>query len=149
MKHVKHFEANNKKVDDQLQLFKDLLNENPLSKDHDFYAFIAKESFKETKDGLYKKTLGIENMVRMSPDIQSISAMKGLEMRAMVQHDSHLYHIWLPIEFRDQVEGKGQNLDSWVVELIDKYKMTGSTEEGRRITKDVRQRRTDMNKYNL
>ena len=111
--------------------------------------FIAKDTFKEAKGGLYKKTLEIENMVRMTPDVQSIMASKGLEMRAMVQIDSKLYHIWLPKDIRSMVEGKGTNLESWIVDLIDKYKMRGTTEEGKKIYRNVVDRQKNVVKYNI
>jgi len=148
MKHLKTFEAR-WKPEEQVDLFAELLNENPLSEDNDFYMFIAKDTFKEAKGGLYKKTLEIENMVRMTPDVQSIMASKGLEMRAMVQIDSKLYHIWLPKDIRSMVEGKGTNLESWIVDLIDKYKMRGTTEEGKKIYRNVVDRQKNVVKYNI
>lgn len=148
MKHIKQYE--DKKIDDQVELLDDLLMENPLSKDHDFYLFIAKDIFIETKDGLYKKSTDIENMVRITPDAKSVSAMKGLEMRAMFQHDSHLYHIWLPQELRNDVEGKGTGvIEQWIVDLISKYKQKGGDSQGRQVLKDVIDRRKDIKNFNL
>jgi phage head maturation protease len=152
MKHIKTFETKEdekKKEKYQVELFAELLNENPLNEDHDFYMFIAKESFTEEKGGLYKKTIEIENMVRMTPDIQSIMASKGLEMRARFQHDSYIYHIWLPKELREEVEGKGINLDPWLVELIDKYKMKGGDSHGRQVYNDVVDRKNNISKFNI
>lgn len=153
MKHLKTFEAKEKtdeeKRKEQIELFAELLNENPLNEDHDFYMFIAKDSFTEAKGGLYKKTLEIENMVRMKPDAQSLMASRGLELRAMYQHDSKLYHIWLPKDFRDQVEGKGTNLEPWLIDLIDKYKSKGSDEHGKQVLKDVIDRKKNITKFNI
>jgi hypothetical protein len=148
MKYIKLFED---KDDNDLELLTDLIDENPLSKTHDFYIFIAGDKFEETKNGLYKKNLNIENMVRITPDKKSLGAMKGLQLRANFQHDSRLYHIWLPQEIRDDVEGKGTNsLEPWLVELINKHKRIGDKDgEGKRVLKDVLRRREDVNKYNL
>jgi hypothetical protein len=155
MKHLKTFEAispeeRKKKEEDAVETFAELLEENPLSKDHDFYMFLARESFKEAEGGLYKKTLEIENMVRMTPDIQSLMSSKGLEMRAMYQNDCKLYHIWLPQEFREEVEGQGGGLDPWIVDLIDKYKMRGDGDgHGRKVYKDVLDRKKFRDKFNI
>lgn len=153
MKHLKTFEKisskERKKEEEQVEIFSELFAENPLSKDHDFYMFIARDTFKEAEGGMYKKTLEIENMVRMTPDIQSLMASKGLEMRAMFQHDSKLYHIWLPQEFREEVEGQGGGLDPWIVDLIDKYKRKGSDEHGRQVYKDVIDRKKFRDKFNI
>ena len=65
--------------------------------------------------------------------------------------DTHyrLLDIWLPKEFRDDVEGKGINLESWIVELIDKYKMKGSDSHGRQVYRDVVDRKKSISKYNI
>jgi len=147
MKHVKTFES--KGMEEQIELLAELLAENPLSEDHDFYMFIAKENFTEAKGGLYKKTIAIENMVRMTPDAQSIVAANGLEKRVMFQHDSGLYHVWLPVELRDEVEGNGTNLDPWLVDIIDKYKMKGSDAHGRQVYNNVIDRKKNVIKYNI
>lgn len=131
-----------------LDLFQELYDENPLKDTHDFYVFIAKHDFKEVENGLYKKALVIENMVRITPDEKSINAINMLELRARFQQDS-LYHIWLPKEIRSEVEGKGSNIESWLAELIDKYKMKGSDEHGRQVYKDVLQRRKNIELYNI
>lgn len=145
MKHLKKFESE----EDQVELLSDLIKENPLSEDHDFYMFIAGEHFSETKNGLYKKTIEIENMVRITPDKKSISAAKGLEMRIKFQHNSALYHIWLPQDIRELVEGKGSNLEPWLVDLINKYKQRGADAHGIKVLKDVKQRKKDITKYNI
>jgi len=151
MKHLKTFEAarDKKKEEDAVETFAELLEENPLSKDHDFYMFIASDAFKEAEGGMYKKTLEIENMVRMTPDIQSLMASKGLEMRSRFQNNSTLYHIWLPQEFREEFEGQGGSLAPWIVDLIDKYKRKGSDEHGRQVYKDVIDRKKFRDKFNI
>lgn len=149
MKHVKAYEKEDK-TSENIELLGDLLKENPLSKDNDFYMFIAGSKFIETDNGLYKKKLDIENMVRITPDANGLSAMNFLPMRARFQTDCKLYHIWLPIELRDQIEGKGSaKLDEYLIELIDKYKQTGSDQQGRKVMSDVIQRRKDIEKFNL
>jgi hypothetical protein len=148
MKYIKNFES--KKHEEQIEILRDLIDENPLSVDHDFYIFLASDTFKEDKNGLYKKVLDIENMVLIKPDINSLGAMAGLKMRAMVQHGTKLYHIWLPKDFRNDVEGRSSNrMDKWVLDLIDKYKVVGTDEHGKMVYKNVLDRRADMDKYNL
>jgi hypothetical protein len=147
MKHIKKFESR----EDNVELLGDLLEENPLSIDHDFYIFLASEAFIPVKD-LFKKGINIENMIRIQADSNSVAAMSMLDMRARFQGGTTLYHIWLPKDLRDSVEGKGgKSLEPWLVELINKYKGrgSGSDTEGKRIMKDVIQRRKDINNYNL
>lgn len=155
MKHVKTYENKAeeerlKKEQENIDILDDLLKTNPLHKDNDFYIFIASDKFIETKNGLYKKYLDIEKMVRITPDSESLGAMQGLQMRARFQSDSKLYHIWLPIEFRDQIENKGTNsMDDYMIDLINKYKKYGSDDQGRKAVKDVKQRIEDIKKYNI
>ena len=152
MKYIKTFEAkkDSKKTQEDIELLKDLLTENPLYKTHDFFIFLAGEHFQETENGLYKKTLDIENMVKITPDENSLAAMFGLEMRARFQQNVRLYHIWLPKEISDEVAGKGSiNIEPYLVELIDKYKIRGTDQQGKQVYKDVVQRRKDIDKYNL
>lgn len=132
-----------------LNLFQELYDENPLKDNHDFYIFIAKYAFEEVEGGLYKKKLVIENMVRITPNEESINAINMLSLRAQFQNDSDLYHIWLPKEIRSEVEGKGSNIEPWIGELIDKYKMKGSDEHGKQVYRNVLQRRKDIEQYNL
>ena len=143
MKHIKKFEDT-----ENVDFLDDLIRENPLSKDNDFYMFIGKPDFIETEKDSYKKSIYIENMVRITPN--SVGAMKGLEMRKMFQHDVQLYHIWLPKELEDDVSGKGSNrIEPWLVDLIDTHKRKGTDEHGKKVLKDVRQRNKDIEKYNL
>ena len=145
MKHVKEFE-NSENVD----FLADLIKENPLSKDNDFYMFIGKPDFTETENGLYKKTTYIENMVRITPDENSIHSANLLHIRVKFQTDSYVYHIWLPKDIRSEVEGKGSvSMDDYIIELINKYKQKGSDEQGKKVFNDVKQRRKDINNYNL
>lgn len=146
MKHIKQFETIEEKVD----LLDDLLRENPLSEDHDFYIFLASETFVPAENNLFKKGLDIENMVRIKADSQSVAAMAMLDMRSRFQAGTKLYHIWLPKELREEVEGNGgRSLEPWIVDLINKYKRIGTDSEGKRITKEVIDRREDIKKYNL
>lgn len=126
--------AEKKKENDEL--FQQLIDENPLSKDHDFYFFIGGDEFKENKDGSYRKTLDIENMVRITPETYTYVNM--MEMRARFQQDKKLYHIWLPVLLREEVEGKGsRSMDEWLIEIIDKYKMRGGTDYGKQVYRDI------------
>lgn len=155
MNHVKTYEAKDeeqmKKDQERVDLLRDLLNENPNNETHDFYVFLASESFEEAKEGLYKKKLEIENMVRISPDYNSVGAMAGMEMRARFQSDSKLYHIWLPKEAREDIEGKGSgSMEPWLVDLIDENKLKGGGDENsRNVYNNVVQRRKDMGKFNI
>jgi len=156
MKNIKNFEAymtdkeKAEKEKEQIELLKDLLIENPSYNTHDFYIFIGRPEFKEEDDGKYRKTIEIENMVKITPDANSLAAMSGLQMRAMVQHDSTLYHIWLPKDIEDEVSGKGSNtIEPWLVDLINTHKQKGADSHGRQVFKDVKQRRDDINKFNI
>ena len=144
MKHIKHLEQN---VEYSPDLLWELLNENPLSKDNDFYLFIGKDDFKEDKGGLYKKTLYIERMVRITPDQNSIQSMKGMELRARFQFDSKLYHIWITKDIRDEVEGKGSDeMDDIIVDLISKYKKENVADKhGKEVFNDVISRKDIYN----
>jgi len=148
MKHIRTFET--EKEDEQVGFLSDLINENPLSEDHDFYMFIGKQDFIETKNGLYRSSIYIENMVRISPDAESIRTANLLHMRLRFQSDSKMYHIWLPKEMRSDIEGKGSgSLTKPMIELINKYKQQGTDDKGKAVYRDVKQRRDDMKKYNL
>lgn len=154
MKHVKTFEQIS--MDDQVELLRDTMMENPNYETHDFYIFIARDEYKEDEDGRYTKTIDIENMVKITPDAQSISAMTGMQLRVRFNADSTLYHIWLPKGLDEQVEGKGSNsIEPWLVDLINKHKMKGPDIHGKQVFKDVVQRgewkgrRKNANKYNI
>jgi hypothetical protein len=147
MKYIKKFETT---TEEYIQLLDDTLRENPQYDTHDFFIFLARDEFKEAEGGMYKKTIDIENMVKITADGNSLAAMNGLERRAMVQHDVKMYHIWLPKEISDDVTGKGSNsIEPWLVDLIDKHKSRGGDEQGKRVFREVRQRRNDIDKYNL
>ena len=156
MKYIKKFESNDK-IDDKVELLADLMKENPIHKTHDFYIFIARDDFKETKNGLYKKTIDIENMIRITPDAHSVGAIQGMEMRARFNPESALYNIWLPNEIREDVENKSSNgMEDWLVELINKHKLRGGDEHGKKVYRDVVNRREEdkktaitANKFNL
>jgi len=136
--------------EDKVQLLNDLLMENPLHVDNDFYLFIARDEFKEAESGLYKKTIDIENMVKIEGDSQSLGAIQGMQMRSMFQHDCSLYHIWLPKELEHDISGKGSgSLDEWLVELINKYKVKGTDQHGKDIYKKVIDRKKQIDNYNL
>jgi len=147
--HESHKTKEEKKKE-EIQLLKDLLEENPVNDTHDFYVFAATDKFEEAENGMYKKTLDIENMCRVTGDEEGYSSMKGINLRAMFQDNTKAYHIWLPKDVRSMVEGNGtQNLPSWLNDLIAKNKQHGIDEHGTQVTKDVKNRRKDMGKYNL
>lgn len=146
MKYIKKFESNDD-MDEKVGILTDLIKENPNHKTHDFYIFLARDDFKEAKDGLYKKTIEIENMVRITPDAHSVGSIQGMEMRARFSPESTLYHIWLPKEIRSEVEYNGSNsMEDWLVDLINKHKMRGGDEYGKKVYKDVLNRREEDKK---
>jgi hypothetical protein len=155
MKHIKNFERLTS--DEAFDIFKDIYNQNPLKKDHDFYIFLAGDKFEETKNGLYKKILDIENMVRIKPDKESLSAMQVLNIRARHQHNVRMYHIWLPNDIREMVDGKGSNsIEPWLLDLINKHKQYNSDDHGKKIYKDVFNKheerklmKKDTDRYNI
>ena len=162
MKHLELFEAYKtpeeveKERKEKVEILKDLLDENPLHVDHDFFMFIGRDSFIEEPDGRYKKSIEIENMVKITPDSNTIFSISGLELRARFNPESTVYHLWLPKEISEEVEGKGSygtgpgSIEPYLVELINKYKQKGSgDDQGRQIYKDVIKRRKDVDKYNL
>ena len=127
-----------------------MIKTNPLHKTHDFYIFIGRNDFEEAENGMFKKKLEIENMVKITPDVQSLSAMNGLELRARFQQDSTIYHIWLPKDIEEDVSGKGsQSIEPWLVDLIDKHKMKGGDEHGKEIYRRIISRKGDLEKFNL
>lgn len=146
MKYLKKFEAK-EDANDKIGLLQDLMKENPAYKTHDFYIFIAKDGFIEAENGLYKKTIDIENMVRITPDGQGVGSMQGMEMRVRFNPESTLYHIWLPKEIREDVNYKGSNnMEDWLVDLINKYKQKGGDDHSRQVYKDVVNRREEDKK---
>lgn len=154
MKYIKKFEATKQSKQEQIDLLRLTLMENPQYETHDFYLFIGRDDFREEEDGRYKKTLEIENMVKITPDENSLAAMSGLQMRAVAQQDSKLYHIWLPKEIEEEVSGKGsESIEPYLVDLINQYKQKGSDAQGRAVFNDVRQKTAGMtnnlNKYNM
>jgi len=154
MKHMKTYEAKDeeqiKKEQEKVDILGDLLSENPDYETHDFYVFLASDKFKETKGGLYKKELDIENMVRITPDLHSLSSMAGLEIRSRFQPEIKMYNIWLPKEAREDIEGKSSSsMESWLVGLIDKNKRQGGDEQGKQSYTNAKQRRNDLSKFNL
>jgi len=154
MKHIKTYESNDeekaRKNQEKIDILGDLLSENPDYETHDFYAFLASDTFKETKPGLFKKELNIENMVRITPDINSLSSMAGLEIRSRFQPETKLYNIWLPKEAREDIEGNSSSsMEPWLVDLIDKNKKQGGDDQGKQSYKNAVQRRQDLSKFNL
>ena len=147
MKYLKTFE--DKK--DDMEVIEDFYDE--IKKDRqgeDLYLFIGSDDFVETKNGMYKKTVDIENMVRITPDEKSIGAIRGMSLRAKFVSKT-LYQIWLPEELRDQVEGKGSvEMNEYLVDIINKYKtISRSTEESRKIMSDAKKRQEDKSKFGL
>jgi len=150
MKHVKAFESLTEKEQEKVDLLADLMSRNPKSEDNDFYIFLAKDTFKETKGGLYKKELEIENMIRITPDYHGLFSIHGLEMREKFQIDSKIYHIWLPKEMRTDIEGKSDgDMKPWLLKMINKNKSYGADEYGKKVYKDAIDMRKNASKFNI
>lgn len=150
MKYIKKYETSKESMEEKIELLNDLILENPLHIDHDFYLFIAKDDFKKQDDGSYKKGLDIERMIKITPDEKSINMMVGLQKRSLFQIDSKLYNIWLPKEYENEISGKSSSdIDDWLLDLIDKYKNKGSDSYGKKIYDNVKKRRNNIKKYNL
>jgi hypothetical protein len=104
----------------------------------------------ELPNGNFKKVFGIEKMVRITPDSQSMGNIKGLELRSKYDHDAGVYHIWIPNEIRDDVDGKSyKNIEPWLLDTIDANKKSGSDAHGKQVFQDVLDRAVDMDKFNL
>jgi len=157
MKHIRLFEAYKtseemeKERQEKVELLQDLINENPLHVDHDFYVFIGRPEFKENEDGKYTKYLEIEKMYKINPNTDGLYAMNFMKIRARSQgNDSEVYHIWLPKELENEVSGKSSNnMDPWLIYLIDEHKQKDGDDHGKKVYKDVLKRKADANKYNL
>lgn len=160
MKHIKNHEGywddqrkeKREKTKDQVELMRDIFNDNPMHKDHDLYMFVGRDDFREDEDGRYSKSLEIENMVHINPDEESsLSVEWALKMRASVQ-GGKVYHIWLPKGITELVSGKGSgSLEPWLIDLINQHKQTGGKKVDNvdKKLKDIRNRRNDVDKYNL
>ena len=145
MKYLKRFNENQ----DQVDLLRTLINENPQQETHDFYIFIGRDKFIEEPkgSGKYIKSLEIERMIRITPDENSIGASKMMDLRARYQGDgSKVYHIWLPQEIREDVEGlSSESMEPWLVDTINKYKSTGSDEQGVNTYRKAKKEQDDLN----
>mgnify|MGYP001767121651 CR=1 FL=1 len=147
MKFLKQFEKFEEENDND-DLFDDLISENPLHDTHDFYMFLGRDKFVENEDGTYKKTLEIENMVKITKETYKYVGM--MDIRTRFQTDTKLYHIWLPKELEEEVSGKSSGkIEPYIVELIDKYKQFGADIQGIETYKMAKQRREEYKKFNL
>jgi len=154
MKYLKTFED---KLNDLEEILKDVYSKNPIRKTHDFYMFIGRPDFKEDENGLYKKSLEIERMIRIKADKESLTSSAGLEMRVRFQHDSTLYHIWLPKGIRKEVDRKSSgDIEPWLLELINQHKKTGADAHSKQVHRDAIQRKQELDdlkkvllKYNI
>lgn len=147
MKYLNKYE-NFKEEENDDDLFDDLISENPFHETHDFYIFIGRDKFVENEDGTYKKTLEIENMVKITKETYKYIGM--MNMRTRFQPDTKLYHIWLPKELEEEISGKcSEKIEPYIVELIDKYKQFGADKQGIETYKMAKQRREEYKKFNL
>lgn len=152
MKYLKYFEGYS---ESDVMAFKELLKMNPNSEDNDLYAFLAKDEFVEEKDGRFKKVLGIEKMMRISGDRESMGTLQGLQLRARFVPEVTFYKLWIPKDLREEVEDKGyEEIESYILDAIsDRLRRT---KPDRTPLTDVSKLRSDMedmldqaDKYNM
>jgi len=141
--------------EEDLQVFKELYDMNPNSKENDLYAFVAKPEFVEEKDGRFKKVLGIEKVMKIAKDFESMGHIQGLKMRAQFDEQLKYYQIWLPPEIGEMVENKGyEEIEDFILDAIhDKLKNSGPrqklTNDLKGLMDDVKDQMDSMDKYNL
>jgi len=155
MKYVnnfKMFESKNKQIVDGVDdndLFADVYRQNTLHKTHDFYIFIYKDGFKELEDGNFKKILEIENMYRLEPDGSNHKDTTSMHFRARM-NQSNVGQIWWPKEGRDLVDGlSSDDMDIYILDLIEKHMTKGSSKEGIDIFNHVKDKYKKMTDFNL
>ena len=143
---IKTFENYVEGVDDK-ELFKEFYNNNPLSKTHALYAFIYSEGFKETENGLYKKTMDIEKMHRIKPD--TVSDLHGMKLRSSIT-GQNLGVIWWPKDATELVDDKGTDeLEQWVIDTIEKHKSNKPLENSSEIFNDIIDTFKNMDKFDI
>ena len=149
-KYIKTFESYVEGVDDE-DLFRTTYYENPLSTTHDMYSFIYRDGFKELESGDYRKTIEIEKMVKITPNSEGLGNMKGLKMRAMVDtQNNKVGVIWWFKDAEDMINNKGsQDMDLYLIELIDKHKSDTNDSQGRDVFKNVKNRLKNTKKYGI
>lgn len=76
--------------------------------DEDMYAFLAKDKFIETKDGMYKKDLEIESLNKIDQfSKEGQYSLSMLNIRARFQQDVKLFYIWTRKDlFEDVLDDK-------------------------------------------
>jgi hypothetical protein len=64
---------------------------------YDAFVFIGRDKFEKKEDGSYRKSLEIENFVKIDLyDSESLLQINMMKMRARTQGNSDLYLIWVP-----------------------------------------------------
>lgn len=85
---------------------------------HDLFVFIGRDKFVENEDGSYRKTLEVENFLKINiynpEDLQMVNIMK---LRARSQGGSEVYMIWIPKDFFD--EEKDSYTEEEISDFID------------------------------
>jgi len=85
---------------------------------HDLFVFIGRDKFVEKEDGSYRKTLEVENFLKIdiynTEDLQMINMMK---IRVRSQIGSDVYMIWIPKDFFD--EEKDSYTEEEISDFID------------------------------
>jgi len=151
MKHLRAFESYS---DEDLKVFQELYDMNPNNKEHDLFAFVARTEFVEEDDGRFKKTLGIEKMIKITRDRQGMSNIQGLQMRGNFDPELKYYQIWLPKDISDMVEDKGyQDIEPYILDAIaDRLKIKQPRQTLTNLDDlrtNVKDQMNQMDKYNL
>lgn len=118
----------NKKDIEQLKLslYKETRSEEEILKDeyYNIYAFIGYPDFIELDDGMHKKTLGIENLVKIDKyDSSSLSQVPMMKIRAQAQGDqTKVWAVYIPKHMWDEDYAYNKDIPDDLREFIDENK---------------------------
>jgi len=129
MKNLNTFNEN-RKLADGISLSEygvEFYDSNPLSKTHDFFAFLYNDGFKEDGEGSgnYKKVIDIEKMHKV--EREHVSDLQGMFLRARFSNQN-VGLIWWPKEGSDMIDGKNsEEMDFYLIDLIMKHRSKKGT----------------------
>jgi hypothetical protein len=92
---------------------------------YDAFVFIGRDKFEKKSDGSYRKSLEIENFVKIDLyDSESLLQVNMMKMRARAQGNSDLYLIWVPKgAFEEEKDSYMQSeISEVLLDAIDKKK---------------------------
>lgn len=93
---------------------------------NELFVFIGRPSFVESPEGSgnYRKSLEIEQLLKVDGfDAKAHQMVSMMKLRARMQgQDSEVYQIRLPAGTIHSSRTSGENLDDWVVDLINTHK---------------------------